>query len=132
MNAEYVRHPNNEKEHRDNVLPLRKLAYEVFENQFPTVTAFMADMKGEGDKHYKNVAHQMQACESKLIFGGCCRELMDRHPDVPIWTIHDSLLTVPGCEGLVRAVLRDNFARLGIVPTLNKEEYGETAIASLA
>ncbi len=69
----------------------------------------------------------MQAAEGKLIFGGCCRELMDHHPDVPIWTIHDSLLTVPGCEGLVRAVLLDNFARLGIVPTLNKEDYGEVA-----
>ena len=124
----FVRHPNNDGEHRDNVLPLRKLAYEVFEDQFPAMAAFMADIKGERDKHYKNLSHQMQRGESKLIFGGCCRELMDRHPEVPVWTIHDSLLTVPGCEGLVRAVLLDNFARLGVEPTLNREEYGGAAI----
>lgn len=120
----FVVHPSNEKERRNNVLPLRKLVYEVFVNHFPTVTAFMADMKGEGDKHYKNLSHRMQASESKLIFGGCCRDLMDRHADVPIFTIHDSVITVPGCEGLVRAVLLDNFARLGVKPTLNREEYG--------
>jgi hypothetical protein len=34
----FVLHPNTEKEHRDNVLPLRKLAHEVFEETNVTAT----------------------------------------------------------------------------------------------
>ena len=74
--------------------------------------------------HYKNLAHQMQRAESKIIFGAC-RDLMNRHPDVPLWTIHDCLLTVPGLgyEEIVEDALLMNFAKHGV-----KTKHQEGAI----
>ena len=116
-------HFNNDKEKYENSLPLRKIVYEAMEQRFPTIVRCMTEIKG---KHYKNLAHQMQRAESEIIFGAC-RDLMNRHPDVPLWTIHDCLLTVPGhgYEEIVEDALLENFARHGVKPSIKREQYGD-------
>jgi hypothetical protein len=120
-----VQHSNSEREMVENSMPLRKLVYEAMQRRFPTVVQCMAEIKGTNEKHYKNLAHQMQRSESRIIFGAC-RDLMHRHPELPLWTIHDCLLTVPGqgYEELVEQALLENFAKNGIKPSIKKEEYG--------
>jgi hypothetical protein len=120
-----VTHSNNDTDRFENSLPLRKLIVEAMERRFPTIVACMAEIKGGKEKHYKNLAQQMQRAESELIFGSC-RDLMNRHPEVPIWTIHDCLLTVPGrgYEEIIEDALLAHFAKHGVRPSIKKEYYG--------
>ena len=110
-------------ESREFSMPLRKLVSEVIGQEFPTLAHYLADLRGEKDRHYKNVARQMQRAESRLMFAGCVRDLMERHPSVPIWTIHDSIYTTAEHEEVVRRVMRDNFQQAGITPTIKTEQY---------
>lgn len=58
-----------------------------------------------------------------MILGVCAR-LMEEHPDCPVVTIHDSILTTPRWVEVVTKVIHEEFARLGITPTLHVEDYG--------
>ena len=120
-----VSHSNSDKDKFENSLPLRKRIYEAMVRRFPTIVECMAEIKGHNEKHYKNLAHQMQRAEGEIIFGAC-RDLMLRHPDVPIWTIHDCVLTVPGqgYEEIIEDAMLRHFAKHGVKPSIKREEYG--------
>ena len=54
---------------------------------------------------------------------------MAERPELPVLTIHDSILTVPGEVEYVRAVILDEFAKLDIEPALKEECYESRPVA---
>jgi hypothetical protein len=62
--------------------------------------------------------------ESSLIIDRICRRLMEEAPDVPVVTIHDMNLTTSKNRRRVEQVLCEEYARVGLHPTLNIEDYG--------
>lgn len=95
--------------------------YGVFEQEFPTITEFMRQVKKSG---HAKLAHMMQREESEFIMKGVCQRLMKEHPELFISTIHDSILTTKGNEDIVVGIMVEEFERLGIQPRL-KIEYLE-------
>jgi len=91
-----------------------------FEERFPTVCRMLRDLK---QNDYAHAAWLMQSYEATLVFAIICRRLMIEHPDVPIITIHDSILTVPAANALVRQVIIEEFAAIGVTPRLKTEIY---------
>ncbi len=73
---------------------------------------------------YKVLAHAGQRAESRFIFKCCVRRLMDEHPDLWLGTVHDSIVTITGQEGIVERIMRDEFTKLGLHPTLTVERWG--------
>ena len=62
----------------------------LFGKEFPTVYKFILDYK-ENAKDYKVLSHDLQLKESDFIFNKVIRHLMKSHPDMIIFTIHDSI-----------------------------------------
>jgi hypothetical protein len=69
-------------------------------------------------------ARLAQNWEATLFTHRVCGRILKERPDAPVFTIHDSVLTTPDSVGYVRSVILDEFARLGVTPSLKEERYG--------
>ncbi len=88
---------------------------DAFGELFPNV---LKAIKWHKRDDYRELARNMQRAESDLIINKVCGRLMTEHPDCPILTVHDSLLTPEANEDLVKSVLLDEAAKLGIHPSI--------------
>ena len=93
------------------VTPLTRL----FAGEFPQVYRFILAEKNQG---YEELARKMQRAEAEFMLGTVCKRLFTHHPDVPVVTVHDSISTTPEHVALVERVILEEFARIGINPTL--------------
>lgn len=62
----------------------------LFKSIFPTVFAFIKDYKSVNDD-YKSLSHELQLLESDFIFNKVINHLIKSNPDIPVFTIHDSI-----------------------------------------
>ena len=85
----------------------------LFRAEFSTVARFARKVKREFG-HHSYLAKLMQHYEASIIINQCCRRLMKEHPDVPVVTIHDNILTVPAHVGLVSRIMAEEFLRAGV------------------
>lgn len=99
---------------------IRSKLTDEFEKQFPHVMAFIRRVKRS---NYARLAWIMQREESRLMIDTICGRLMKEHPDMPVLTIHDSIMTTPGHEEAVRQTICEEFIRLGLMPTIRIEGY---------
>jgi hypothetical protein len=91
----------------------------LFRQLFPTVHRFIINQKQGG---YEKLAQRMQQRESCYMIGQVCTRLMQHHPQIPVITIHDSVLTTPEHVETVHRVMLEEFTRLGIKPVIRIEE----------
>lgn len=102
----------------------------VFLNLFPTIFEFIMQFKNINksvnakDKtvkwiksikpktqsldDYKKLAHQLQRSESNLIYNIIIKEIMTKHPQIPIITIHDSIMFPKRYKEVVEEIFRRN------------------------
>jgi hypothetical protein len=85
---------------------------------FPAVMQAMRRIKRQD---YRRLAHFAQRIESAFMFGRVVPRIMELRPDLFVSTIHDSILTTAGDAHLVRQVMLDEFARLGLSPQVKIE-----------
>jgi hypothetical protein len=86
--------------------------------EHPTVVRNMRDIKRPD---YRRLAHFAQRIESAFMFGRVVPRLIEVRPDLFVSTIHDSILTAAGDAHLVRQVMLDEFAQLGLSPQVKVE-----------
>jgi hypothetical protein len=87
----------------------------AFYDRWPTVGRMLVEMK-ERDRGIP--ARLSQRIESTIMIRGVCERLMVEHPGVPAITVHDSIMTTARNVGIVRALIGEEFARFGVVPTI--------------
>jgi hypothetical protein len=85
----------------------------------PSLAAMLRKLKA---RDYRHASHVMQNAEATLFIHDACGRIMRERPELPVFTIHDSILTVPSAVEHVRTVVLDEFARLGVRPKLRIEE----------
>jgi hypothetical protein len=88
--------------------------------KYPSVARVLHELKEED---HRRAAWTMQAFESCIFVKRVCGRLRRRHPDIPVFTIHDSVLTTPEFVPTVEAVILDEFGKLGLRPSLKREDY---------
>ncbi len=93
---------------------------ELFARDFPTVYKAINDLKR---KDYRQLAYLLQAHESKIMIDIICRQILDELPGTFIATIHDSIMTTPDKVDEVRAIMKREFQRFGLDPTIRVESY---------
>src|SRR5690606_15005808 len=71
---------------------------------------------------YRHLAHELQRIESSIVIDDACEVMRLQHPDVPILTIHDAILTIPEQADLVTGVLRSAFNRRGVNPRIARKD----------
>ena len=89
---------------------------EVFRNLYPGVESLIGIIKCSDHRVLSILLMRMEAY---LILDVVCEKLCELHPDLPIFTIHDSLLTTEGNEKLVEPIIIEElYMFIGITPTL--------------
>ena len=91
---------------------------ELFRREFPAVSGFIQSEK-VGD--YRVLAQHMQRAESRFVIDIVCRRLMEFHRDIPIITVHDSILTVREHAATVKRIMVEEFQRMGIKATVRTD-----------
>lgn len=92
----------------------------LFSKLFPSVYKVYAKIK---QKDKKLLAILLQNIESHFIIEVIARRIAKEHPKLPIFTIHDSIVTTVGNEQLVAAIMKEELTKgVGKAPSL-KFEY---------
>jgi len=87
-----------------------------FEKLYPTVADVLRTLKTEHG--YKWVPCEMQRRESQVVLRGAADRLRRDHPDVPIITVHDSIMTTTENMDLVRQIILEAFEGQAVIPQL--------------
>lgn len=95
--------------------------YNVFKHNFPVVTKVFEFVK---TNNYRNLAIILQKIESYLLLNRVCSVISRENPDIPLFTIHDSIITTLGNEQYVQSVLESELIKgLGFPPKLSIESW---------
>ena len=88
---------------------------------FPQATRLFEFIK---QKDYVLISHIMQRLESILMIEVISRRIAAEKPNLPIFTVHDSIATLHEEVPYVKQVIKEEFKRyLGIVPKLGLEKW---------
>lgn len=94
-------------------LPLKR----TMRVKYPSVASMLTDLKRFD---HRRAAHIMQNAESTIFIHAICTRILN-NPNcvhIPLFTLHDSLLTVPPYAAIVRSHMLDVFSQLGIQPLI--------------
>jgi hypothetical protein len=98
----------------------------LFQQLFPNVYEIAAVVK----KHEKSALPiLLQKIESKLVLERVVARILNEKPTLPIFTIHDSVVTLKGYEAYVETVMKEEIVSgLGISPTLSMEYWEPSSL----
>jgi hypothetical protein len=102
--------------------------WKFFETAFPRMAQLICDIKREWG--YRSLARLLQRVESCPIIDRVCGRLMREHGEVPVLTIHDSILTSKEHVSLLKSVIEEQFLRIGLRPTLHEQYRAEPSRSS--
>lgn len=101
--------------------------YRFFARLYPTVMKVYNLFKVDD---YRNFVYLLQRMEAHLMLNVVCKTISRRKPGVPIYTIHDSIVTTVNNVGYVREVMIQELLRMvGIRPRLDVEHWSPEAFA---
>lgn len=87
----------------------------LFNAEFPGIATLIEKIKA---KDHTKLAQVLQRAEAQYIIHGVCETIRKERPEIPVVTIHDSILTTPGHAEYVLQIMRDEFAVYRINPRL--------------
>lgn len=94
---------------------------ELFAQQYPYVSEVF---KKINKTDYKSLAKRLQRLESKLILRVICKEISRQNKDIPLFTIHDSVLTTLEHSKIVKQVMVEVLTdEIGFKPTIKDKDY---------
>ncbi len=89
--------------------------WKAIRERWPTLAAVLEDLKGDD---YAVLARVCQRLESSLMINVVADQFRVEFPEIPIMTIHDSLLVPPDATGIARSTILDAFGAIGLKPAL--------------
>jgi len=93
----------------------------VFRDRFPTVYKIFSFIK-KGDKSQLPIL--LQRIESHIVLDRVSKRIANEMPDLPIFTIHDSVITTVGNEGYVETIMKEELTLcIGYEPQLKIERW---------
>ena len=91
-----------------------------FERTYPSVFDVMTALKKD---NHRRLSWILQNQEARLFIGRICGRLVREAPEIPVVTVHDSIMTTSSHFETVKAVAMEEFAKLGLRPTFKRETY---------
>lgn len=91
----------------------------AFADCFPNVFKIFQFVK-KGKNNHSTLACMLQRFESYLVLHNVCVDIHKNYPDIPIFTIHDSIATTESNSEIVLEIFKKNLQKImGITPSLN-------------
>ena len=82
--------------------------------------------------NYRRLSYLLQRIESYLFIETISKRISKEKPNIPIFTIHDSVSTTQGNEDYVASVMEDELERfVGIKPNLKVEKWRQNSTSQL-
>lgn len=121
----YIVFSSNKRDPRDNKYWQKELFEEKFPNVAEVFRIIKTPFKGEEKKQHKRLAYLIQAIESKIMLHRCCKRIWEEKGDtIPIFTIHDSIVTTEEHANYVKSVVEQEFTTcIGVAPSLEVETW---------
>ena len=91
--------------------------WEAFRGRWPSVAHMLEEIK-EGD--HGTAARVGRRIEASPIIGGVAERFRVERPDLPIQTIHDSVLVFPEAVDYARDTILDVYGSIGLAPQLKR------------
>lgn len=100
-----------------------KREMQVFKRIFPDIySVFKAIKYGKG-KH-NTLAILLQRIETELILGEACKIISEANPEIPIFTLHDAIITTEIHIDFVEMVMKEVLVEaIGLSPTIKRESW---------
>ncbi len=96
----------------------------LFRQAFPTVFKIFWEIKRH---HYNTLAILLQNLESDAVLNHVCQSIAHDHPEIPLFTIHDSVVTTLGNETVVKNIMSGELEKLtGLAPELKIKVWDDT------
>ena len=100
-----------------------KAVFADFEKLFPVEASVMNLMK---KRKYNDFPIILQKIEAQMLLHKVAKRVYDINPDIPLYTIHDSILTTKHHSSTLKSILEDEYKKfLGFIPQFEKTEYSE-------
>lgn len=80
-----------------------------FRRKFPDVYKMLSTIKR---KNHRALSHILQRIESEIMIQRVCRRISKEQPTLPIFTIHDSIVTTDGNQDYVSKVIEEEAYKL--------------------
>ncbi len=94
-----------------------------FKKVFPSVFGVFKMIKSTRGKH-NTLAILLQHLEATFVLHRACKIISEERPEIPIFTLHDSIITTIGNENYVHDVLKNVLTNaIGIAPKLKVERW---------
>lgn len=111
--------PNEKEKHLKEI--------KLFKTAYPDVFKIFKLVKSVKGKH-RALACTLQRFEASLILHSACKKISEINPDVPLLTIHDSIVTIPQYQDLVEQVMKEILEKaVGFAPQLKIEKWERVA-----
>lgn len=96
-----------------------------FQTLYPEVWQVYQRIKeGQEKGRYKDLCRLFQRIESIAMQGFVCKRLQADYPKIPIFTLHDCLITTAGNEGTVMEVMQQEIAKfMGYAPQMKQTHW---------
>jgi hypothetical protein len=101
-------------------------AVRAFNERFPSVAEIVALIKygNPEEEYHRTLSCALQVFESDIVLNQCCRIISDERPDLPIFTVHDSIVTLQGEQEYVKSVMERTIKNLvGYTPKLDCQNW---------
>jgi len=96
-------------------------ASQIFKKAFPTVAQVFGYVKRSS---HRNLAMILQRIESYLLLDRVCSRIAKERPWIPIFTIHDAIITTEGNEDFVQQVMKEELEKsIGKAPKFSTESW---------
>lgn len=93
----------------------------LFSEVYPTVYSYFSLLK---HKDKSRLSRLLQSIESWLVLDRICERISDERPDLPIFTVHDSIVTTEGNQDYVQRIMKEEIQHyVGHVPVLKTIIY---------
>jgi len=105
-------------------------AMQHFKATFPNVYAVFSEIKyvvkgtKKSDKVHSALSVSLQALEAEIFLNKICKRISETNPNIPIFTIHDSVITTIEHENTVKQIVEEEiFKSIAVYPELNIEKW---------
>lgn len=84
----------------------------LFVQLFPTIFDFIRKYKSHNSDKHKALAYELQRSESNFLYNNICEEIIETYPDIPFFTVHDSITVKKSDYSKTKKIFDKHISRL--------------------